>query len=815
MPHIFNSHRMCGIILPMGGLKKERVNLIKVFFIAFAVFSLAMLPSIILTKGIWIYYGDFNVQQIPFYIHVHDAIRAHSFPYDFCTDLGGSLIGCYSFYLLGSPFFWLSVPFPSEAVPYLIPWITALKYSIMAVTAYVYIRRHLKTDLGAFSGALLFAFSGFQGAVLVYNHFHDAIAFFPLYLYLFENLFNTADKKELIRRRLAFIFMTALMLIINYYFFAGQVVFLIIYYFCTRKPTARELLRAFSTGLCGVCLAGVYIIPAAYYTIFNSRVTDVLEGYNLLAYPESTLILGIIKNIVMLPDISGLNSMFNQAGSRVSGIGGYLPLFSIAGVIAFFLYNREENFMKRIMTICALCALVPVLNSLFSAMNSEYYARWYYMPVLIMAMMTGSVIEEREETCPYIKRGAFVVGTITIAITFAGILPAKTEEGAWSVLGALKNYEQLISEIAFSVVMFFLLILYVKVLSKKSDRITRLSVVIACFLTTATMFWTGTVLVDKDRKADYVAQAVFGESPLPKDEGFYRFETDQDFYNYPLMWEGSHCISSFISTIPGSTVEVYHDLGMPRKVTSNPYTSRIGFRAICASKYFLSNNMHSIERIGHINDMSELKDYEPVNVKNGFSIYENRNALPMGIIFDSFIYKDEYSDCGYSNNAKDRMLVDVLILDDNASDYYDYVSHADISLYKEISVSRFEKMCEAKKVKACTDFETSASGFSANAVLDEPSAVLFSVPYETGFTAYIDGKETEIIEADYGFMAVMVKAGEHHIEFKYTQSYFNYGVYASLFGILLFTAIFIYGIIPDRKTQKMCSNVEKPIDESV
>ena len=94
----------------------------------------------IVNKGIFLYYGDFNSQQMMFYQHCHDAVRSGNMGWDWGTDLGSSFVGSYAFYLLGSPFFWLTTLFPSGAVPYLIPWLLALKTAIAAITAYAYIR---------------------------------------------------------------------------------------------------------------------------------------------------------------------------------------------------------------------------------------------------------------------------------------------------------------------------------------------------------------------------------------------------------------------------------------------------------------------------------------------------------------------------------------------------------------------------------------------------------------------------------------------------------------------------------------------------
>ena len=61
-------------------------------------------------RGYLIFLGDFNSQQIPFYHVAHRAIRSGQWGWNWQTDLGVSFIGSYSFYLLGSPFFWLTVP---------------------------------------------------------------------------------------------------------------------------------------------------------------------------------------------------------------------------------------------------------------------------------------------------------------------------------------------------------------------------------------------------------------------------------------------------------------------------------------------------------------------------------------------------------------------------------------------------------------------------------------------------------------------------------------------------------------------------------
>ncbi|MEI3551458.1 MAG: YfhO family protein [Acutalibacteraceae bacterium] len=153
----------------------------KAFVYGIGISFLFFIPFIIYDKGYFLFYGDFNVQQVPFYQMAHDAVRSGSFGWSWTTDLGANFIGSYSFYLLGSPFFWLTIPFPSAAVPYLMGPLLILKFGCASLTGYVYLKRYVQNQNFAVIGGMLYAFSGFSVYNIFFNHFHEAIVFFPLY----------------------------------------------------------------------------------------------------------------------------------------------------------------------------------------------------------------------------------------------------------------------------------------------------------------------------------------------------------------------------------------------------------------------------------------------------------------------------------------------------------------------------------------------------------------------------------------------------------------------------------------------------------
>ena len=236
------------------------------FLTAFAV----MLPFIVYDSGYFLMYGDFNVQQYPFYMHAHDAILGGAIGWDFKTDLGVNFIGSYSFYNLGSPFFLLTLLLPSRAVPYAIGPLLALKVGCAAMTGYAYIRRFTRFDNYAVLGGLMYAFSGFSVFNMFFNHFHEPMVFFPLMLIALEELMQND-------RRGWFAATVAVNVFVNYYFFVAEVVFLVIYFFvrlflCTewQVTPGKFLTIAFEAAL-GFGMAGVMVFPSVWEVAKNPR----------------------------------------------------------------------------------------------------------------------------------------------------------------------------------------------------------------------------------------------------------------------------------------------------------------------------------------------------------------------------------------------------------------------------------------------------------------------------------------------------------------------------------------------------------------
>ena len=169
----------------MKTLKRENLGngYLFTFLICVATAALIYLPFVVIDKGLFQYCGDFNSQQIPFYAYMNDFVKNSAGQWSWETDLGSSAVNSYSFYLLGSPFFWLSTLFPAKALPFLMVPLLILKFGVCGLTAYMWLHRYAKTKSWAVIAACLYAFSGFTVYNTFFNHFVDCIALFPLLLW--------------------------------------------------------------------------------------------------------------------------------------------------------------------------------------------------------------------------------------------------------------------------------------------------------------------------------------------------------------------------------------------------------------------------------------------------------------------------------------------------------------------------------------------------------------------------------------------------------------------------------------------------------
>lgn len=778
--------------------EKEKELYFKVFVTAFLIMAAMFIPSMLYNKGIFLYYGDFNSQQIPFYTHAHEMVRNGNIFWDWGTDLGANFIGSYSFYLLGSPFFWLTIPFPTAAVPYLVPWLLALKTGVAGLTAYMYIRRFVASKNACFIGAILYALSGFQIYNVFFNHFHEAVAFFPLLLIaLEENVING--------RRGVFALAVALCAGTNYFFFTGEIVFLIIYFMC--RSTSKDFTINFTKfvhlaveSVLGVLLSAAILIPSVITTLSNPRVDTQLVGLDMVVYNDKFRIFRIIQSFFMIPDPPARSNLFSSSTARWASIAGYLPMFSMAGVIAF-IKGKSKHWSSKVVVACLIFALVPVLNSAFYLFNSSYYARWYFMPVLLMCMMTAYVLDHKKLN---FKGGLKFCGIALVVIAVIGILPTNSKDGN-VVYGKVTEYPMLFWLSVAITAMGLIFVYLIEHMKPRKDmrkepisrqliadvmdmengakdyfKIVKKLTIIATVCCTALIVWYG--MAQGPYQDRYINRAINGAEnyTLEETDNFYRVDISENVDNFPMFW-GESSMRAFHSVVPSSIMNFYSGIGINRDVASRVEIARYPLRGLLSVKYYFNEKEK---------DDIYIPGFEYISTQNDFDIYENKYFIPMGFTFDYYIPKAEFDKINNSSD-KDIVLLKALVLSPEQVRLYSNVltplsESEQLGFYGE---GEYFNVCEIKRENSAYYFEEDTRGFTAKINLESPKMVFFSVPYEEGFTATVNGKQAVIEEVDGGMMAVLCPAGnEVTIRFNYMTPGLKIGITVTITTVILLAA---------------------------
>lgn len=753
------------------------------FVLCFATAIMLFLPFAIVDKGFFQFCGDYNSQQIPFYYYLNSFFKDGGGSYSWISDLGGSIANTYSFYLIGSPFFWLSYIFPAAWMPYLMVPLFALKFGVAGLGAYIYLKRYSKNVNFAVLGACLYACSGQMIYNTFFNHFLDCIALFPFMLWALDSF--VIDKKVGF-----FAFFVALNLINNYFFFAGEVVFLFIYFFVKLytgeyKIKFKRFMQLALEALLGVGMGCLLLIPAIISLADNPRTIDFSNGFGLLIYSKAQQYFAIFSSLFFPPDPPYLPNVFQEGVIKWTSMSAFLPIMGCAGVIAF-MRAKKQSAVRKILLICLFMAMVPVLNSSFIMLNSSYYARWFYMPVLLMCAASMQAMQDEEID---IVGGIKTTFFITLGFAAFGLVPTLKDE-KWQI-GVADEAARFWLTFGLAVLMllgFYALVRY----KRHNSRFVPL--LCACILGYTVLYGVIFIAIGKfpqwDNDKNYRQQLYVDarNNPLPNDE-FYRVDAYECYDNIGL-WMNKPVLQFFNSTVTPSIMEFYPSIGVKRDVSSKPEAEKYAIRGLLSVKYMVVNND---KRVEFDTDISE-NGWKYLYTEGKLSYYENENYIPMGFAYDEYFEYETFEETPEATRA--NLLVSAIGLDKKQIEKYGNLMRKSDNL--SYGYEAYVQNVTQRKNMSAYYFNAHSKGFDAKISLEKDNLVFFSVPYDKGFEATVNGKKVDIEKVSGGMMAVACSEGDNEISFVYHTQGMKTSAIITLISILTFIG-YIYIQVKNKK----------------
>ncbi len=745
--------------------KNININYAKAFIYSVIAGAIFIIPFSILNGGFYYLGSDFVEQQVIFLEYCNNAVKNLDVFWSPSVDLGNGFISSFSFYVIGSPFFWFSLLFKAENIYLLMGFLLLVKMGVSGVSSFMYIKQY-SSEASALIASVLYTFAGFSISNMNFFHFYDITALAPFLLLALD---KTMEKDT----KFFFGFWVFILACTNSILFIGVSIYTILYFavkLLTKDYilTIKKFKNLATQTILGLMASSIFLIPTAISLISNPRVSNVEY--------DSILNMLILKPIYIAEFVRGLlmpaECIFDRGfflQGFTNGAELFLPVFSIILVMAYCL-NNKKSWITKLLLLSLVFAFVPILNSAFSLFNPEYYTRWYFMPILIMALASALALDKKEMS---LKKG--YLSYLSLWIIFALI-------GVWFIFYFKVTFFYNIVIVA----MYFIIAMAGFIITLNLRKIQKhkygMSFILVCvILCSGATGIINSYYHSRGRNPDdvYNLNTAQTQVQLEQENNQYRIGSDYFFMNLGLKLD-TPTVTNFSSTINGSSFEFYNAMGIPRTVISQPTETSRPMLNFLSVKYWVSlTKLSPLISMDFVESSQEMGD---------FTVHEYKNYIPMGFTFDEYISNTDFM--SLSNENKQYALLKAIILSDSQIEEYDDIL-TEISKDNLMDISLYQSDVENRIKTSAEHFEYTNDGAIATITLDKENLVLFSIPYDEGFTAYINGEKVGIEKVNNGFMAVLAQEGENNIEFIYRPV----GYYLSLILTalsLIATVVFLF-----------------------
>ncbi len=679
----------------------------------------------------------------------------------------------------------IGVLFGPGSVQYALVWGQILKI----VAVYILGRKYLKTlGYGVVPSDIAAYFLALNGYIFLWGQhlfMGTAVVYLLLILVTLEKAIQD-DKRTI---NLPLTISVALTLIFSYYF-GYMILILAAVYFMVRycmyqnaiynvikiKRLVRDWMRVGISVVLGVMISCVIFLPACYYTVTVSADRLNTEDTNKFM----TLFLSFIgydrsRTLERMSKMLSNNSICVMRDGNSTFANAYEAPQYFINILSFFFmgqwftsrftHHRTIRGIIETIVVTALFGILMLNDASGYLFNGFAYVAYRYtfmtMPfVAICIASTFSEIENGGKINPYgIILGGLgswlawdyahsnCSGEVTNYVVFLGVVLI-----AGAVLLMLTNVQKIRSVI--SVVLVALMV--------------SVSVIDAGITTTHRQYITESkydVEWGSDSMDEPSAAAIAWLRE--EDKSFYRITKNYTDWNEvadTFLLQYSSAI--WYNSTPNANVVDYYDNIYPQASTAffaiKGYNLSPGLSEeandVIHTKYILSHNELDSE------------EWEEINRFDDVIVYRNIDSYSVAKWYADTITENSFSVLNEDDKAV--LLDDTVVLEEN------------IAVDKDSS-------CIETEVMSLVDQTHMKGRYNC----DGKGILMIAIPYQDGWSIYVDGKKADLIKCDYGFIGVVLEAGEHEVEARYDLPYLKEGTAVTVIGGFAAAAITVYDTI--------------------
>ena len=103
-----------------------------------------------------------------------------------------------------------------------------------------------------------------------------------------------------------------------------------------------------------------------------------------------------------------------------------------------------------------------------------------------------------------------------------------------------------------------------------------------------------------------------------------------------------------------------------------------------------------------------------------------------------------------------------------------------------VSLAQYTEHIEELNRETLQNVKEETNMISGTVSVSEEKIMVFSIPYSSGWTAYVDGREAKLMKANVMYMGVVLEPGEHEIVLRYCTPGFRTGLLLTAISAVLF-----------------------------
>lgn len=185
---------------------------------------------------------------------------------------------------------------------------------------------------------------------------------------------------------------------------------------------------------------------------------------------------------------------------------------------------------------------------------------------------------------------------------------------------------------------------------------------------------------------------------------------------------------------------------------------RFVLTSLLGVKYYIASNVLS------------WPGFVKLGTVHGLHIYRNDMALPLGVVQTRQVTKDALALISSENGANTTVIVDAVLF--NAAVVEQLIPDYGSSLNTEVFVQSKSLSLEDHYFSPAAELQQTGlhiSSFSSERITGHISPtsagiLVFSIPFNSGWTLKVDGLQIPMFRANFGMLAAPVKAGLHSVE---------------------------------------------------